>query len=411
MPALQTVTISALAHRGDGVAETPSGPLYVPFTLPGEVVRVEGRGERARLAGVVSPSPDRVAPSCRHFGTCGGCALQHMESQAYLAWKREQVVAALSARAIEADVEPVVPAKPRTRRRAVFTAVRAGGRVLVGYHERASNRLVAITECAVVAPKILDSLPVLRRLADMVMPKRGELRITVLDTQSGLDVALDGADRKAAEKFPDLGQIAFEGDLARLSVDGEVVIEARPPALDMGGTSVVPAPGGFTQATAEAEAAMAARVIAALEGAKHVADVYCGIGTFALRIARELPVHAVEGDRAALKALDAAWRRSGKLKTVTHEARDLSRRPLMREELEPFDAVVFDPPRAGARVQAEALAASNVKTVVAVSCNPATLSRDLRILIDGGYRLQSVLPVDQFLFSPHIEVVVVLRRE
>lgn len=411
MPETQTVTISALAHRGDGVAETASGPLYVPFTLPGETVRVEGRGERARLIGIDSPSADRVEPPCRYFGKCGGCSLQHMEAGAYAAWKREQVVASLASRGLEAEVEPIVMASPGTRRRAVFTASRAGGRVLLGYHERASNRLVHIEHCAVVTAKISEALPALRRLAETLAPKRDEMRLTVLDTSAGLDVALTGVGKGAAKQFPKLGQIAFDADLARLSVDGEVVIEIRPPALNMDGVAVVPTPGGFTQASAPAEAAMAERVLSALGDAKQVADLYCGIGTFALRIARKAAVHAVEGDKAALKALDAAWRRASGLRAVSHESRDLSRRALMKDELEKFDAVVFDPPRAGARAQCEALAGSHVKTIVAVSCNPATLARDLRILVDGGYALKSALPVDQFLFSPHIEVVAVLKRE
>ncbi len=407
----ETVTIASLAHRGDGVCETAAGPLYVPFTLPGEVVRVEGRGERARLVGIETPSADRVTPPCRHFGTCGGCALQHMEHSAYAAWKRAQVTAALDSRGLKAAVEPMIAAEPGSRRRAVFTAARAGGRVLVGYHERASNRLVQVEQCAVVTPAIAAALPLLRRLGDLAAPKRGEVRLTVLDTQAGLDVAIDGAGKGAAKLFPKLGQMAFEADLARLSLDGEVVIEARPPALNMDGVAVVPGPGGFTQASAQAEAAMAERVLGALNGARQVLDLYSGIGTFALRIARTAPVHAVESDRAALKALDAAWRRSNGLKAISHEARDLARRPLMRDELEKFDAVVFDPPRAGARAQCEMLAASDIKTIVAVSCNPATLARDLRILVDGGYTIESVLPVDQFLFSPHIEVVAILKRE
>ncbi len=406
----ETVTITTLAHRGDGVAETPSGQRYVPFTLPGEVVRVDGKGERARVVGIDTPSPDRIEPVCKHFGKCGGCSLQHMEAEAYAAWKRNQVKGALAARGLDVEIETTVMAEPGSRRRTVLTAMSAGGRVLLGYHERGSNRLVNVEHCAVVTPRITQSLPLLRRLAEIAAPKRGELRLTVLDTATGLDVAIEGAGKGASKHFPKLGQVAFEADFARVSLDGEVVIEIRPPALNMGGTMVVPAPGGFTQASAAAESAMAQRILSALEGSKQVVDLYCGIGTFALRIAHKTPVHAVEGDKAALKTLDAAWRRSNGLKAISLEARDLAHRPLMPDELEKFDAVVFDPPRAGARSQAEQLAGSDVKTIVAVSCNPATLARDLRILVDGGYQLKSILPVDQFLFSPHIEVVAVLER-
>ncbi|PTW62177.1 23S rRNA m(5)U-1939 methyltransferase [Breoghania corrubedonensis] len=405
-----TVTIDHLAHRGDGVASMNSKPVFIPFTLPGEQVEIERNGERARLVSIVTPSPSRIEPMCRHFGTCGGCALQHLEGGAYRAWKEEQVAAALASRGLEAEISPIVPASPGTRRRAVLTAVRAGGRVLVGYHERMANRLVAITECAVATPRIVSALPDLTRLADRLAPRKGELRLTVLDTTSGLDVAAEGANGKAARDFPGLGRLAAEADFARLSVDGEVVIEIRPPALNFGGAAMVPPPGGFVQASAEAEAAMADAVLKAITGTKRVADLFAGSGTFALRIARDALVHAVEGDKAAIGALDRAWRQAPGLKTITQEVRDLFRSPLRPGELESFDAVVFDPPRAGAKEQVAQLAASAVAHIVAVSCNPATLARDLRILIDGGYRLCSVQPVDQFLFSPHIEVVAHLKR-
>lgn len=407
----ETVTITALAHRGDGVAETPTGALYIPFTLPGETVEVDGKGERLKLRRVVEKSPLRVAPLCRHFGTCGGCALQHMERGAYSRWKHEQVQAAFASRGLAVDVAPMIAAETGDRRRAVLTAIRAGGRVLLGYHARASNQLVAITECPVLAPSLVEALPHLRRVAEAAAPKRGELRMTVLETSAGLDVTIDGVGKRLADLFPRLGQLAAEADFARLSGDGEIIIEIRPPALDMAGTPVVPAPGGFTQASLRAETAMAALVIKAVGDCKNVADLYSGLGTFALRIARQAPVLAVEGDRGALKALNTAWRRSTGLKPIRCEARDLSRRPLMVDELGEFDAVVFDPPRAGAKAQCEELAKSAVGTVVAVSCNPATLARDIRILVDGGYSLKSVQPVDQFLFSPHIEVVAVLKRE
>ena len=406
----ETVTIDQLAHRGDGVALIHDKTVFVPFTLPGEEVEIERKAERARLVSLKTPSPSRVEPACRHFGTCGGCALQHMEAAAYRAWKEAQVAAALASRGLEAEISPIVPASRGSRRRAVLTAVRAGGRVLVGYHERMANRLVAITECAVVTPRILASLPDLTRLADKLAPRKGELRLTVLDTVSGLDVAAEGASGKAARDFPGLGRLAAEADFARLSVDGEVVIEIRPPALDFAGAAMVPPPGGFVQASAEAEAAMAQAVMEAVGKAKRVADLFAGSGTFALRLARAAVVHAVESDKAAMAALDRAWRQTPGLKTVTQEVRDLFRSPLRVGELESFDAVVFDPPRAGAKEQASELAASKVADIVAVSCNPATLARDLRTLVDGGYRLCSVQPVDQFLFSPHIEVVAHLNR-
>ncbi|MDJ0932370.1 RsmD family RNA methyltransferase [Breoghania sp.] len=276
----------------------------------------------------------------------------------------------------------------------MLTAVRVGCGVLFGYHEHMTNRMVAISECVVVTPRIVSALADLNRLAEKLVPCKGELRVTVLDTVTDLDVAVDGADRKASHEFPLLGRVAAEADFARLSVNGETVIEIRPPALDFGGAATVPPPGSFVQASANAEAAMAAAVLKAIGGAKRVADLFAGSGTFALRIAREAVVHAVESDKAAMAALDRSWRQTPGLKTITQEVRDLFRSPLRPKETENFDAMVFDPPRAGAKEQAEQLAASKMPDIVAVSCSPATLAHDPRTLVDGGYQVQSVQPVD-----------------
>lgn len=403
--------VSELGHRGDGVAQTEAGPVFVAGALPGETVRAEVVDGRARKPVIEAPSKDRIEPVCRHFKTCGGCSVQHLAETPYLDWKRGLVAKALSDRGIEADVAMTVAATAGGRRRAVLTAMRAGRHILLGYHEKASHRLVDISECPVLDPAIVAALPGLRSLAAEVMPKKGDLRLTVLATTAGLDIAVDKADKNYERKIPALSQKVVELDLARLSVNGEVILEVRPPLLDMGGVGIVAAPGGFTQATVAAEEALSKLVLTGVGKAKNVADLFSGVGTFALRLARSANVHAVEGDAAALAAFDKALRKPQGLKKVTFERRDLSRRPLVRDELAPFDTVVFDPPRAGAQAQAEQLAISQVRTVVAVSCNPATLARDLRILIDGGYVLQSVTPVDQFQYSPHIEVVAVLTRE
>jgi len=403
--------VTELGHRGDGIAQTETGPVFVAGALPGETVRADVVDGRARKPVVATPSPDRVEPVCRHFKSCGGCSVQHLAERPYLAWKRDLVVKALSDRGIETEVATTVAATAGGRRRAVLTATRAGRVPLLGYHEKASHRLVDISECPVLDPAIVAALPGLKKLAAGVLPKKGELRLTVLATTAGLDVAIDKADKTYDRKIPALSQMVVELDLARLSVNGEVIVEVRPPLLDMGGVGIVAAPGGFTQATVAAEQALSRLVLDGTGKTRNVADLFSGVGTFALRLARTANVHAVEGDAAALAAFDKALRKPQGLKKVTFERRDLSRRPLVREELEPFDTVVFDPPRAGAQAQAEQLAASKVKTIVAVSCNPATLARDLRILIDGGYVLQSVTPVDQFHYSPHIEAVAVLTRE
>ncbi|GAB2185483.1 class I SAM-dependent RNA methyltransferase [Roseibium sp. LAB1] len=404
------IEITTLGHRGDGVAETETGTIYVAGALPGETVRANVVDGRAQNPVIEKRSPNRVEPVCRHYDACGGCSVQHLAQSPYLSWKRGLVEKALRDRGIETDVSDTIAATVGGRRRAVLTATRAGHHTLLGYHEKASHRLVDIAECPVLDPVIVEALPGLKSLASEVLPKKGELRITVLVTTSGLDVALDKADKGYERKIPALSQKVVDQNLARLSVNGEVILELRPPLLDMGGIGIVAAPGGFAQATLAAEHALSKLVLEGVGKAKTVADLFSGVGTFALRLGRQANVHAVEGDAAALAAFDKSLRKPQGLKKVTFERRDLSRRPLVKDELEPYDAVVFDPPRAGAQAQAEQLALSKVRTIVAVSCNPATLARDLRILLDGGYVLQSVTPVDQFHYSPHIEAVAVLTR-
>ncbi|NVK35490.1 MAG: class I SAM-dependent RNA methyltransferase [Rhodobacteraceae bacterium] len=404
------LTITTLGHRGDGIAITDDGPIYVPGALAGEDVLATVQGGRATKFEIVKASPDRIEPQCQHFEACGGCSVQHLASDAYLQWKRQSVVEALETHGIQTEVSPVHPSLPKSRRRAVLTAVRAGRHVLLGYHEKASHRVVDIQECPVLAPSITQKLPGLKGLCAALMPKKGELRLTVLDTDFGLDVAFENADKKYDTRFATLSQTAMELDLARLTINGETLLQVRQPVLKMGDLSVLPPPAGFTQATAAAEQKLSSLILDNIGNAKRVADLFAGIGTFALRMAHKASVHAVEGNAPALAALDQALRVPRGLKKVTYEKRDLFRRPMMAAELDDFDAVVFDPPRAGAQAQAEQIGKSKVKHVVAVSCNPATLARDLRLLIDGGYSITSVTPVDQFLYSPHVECVVALTK-
>ncbi len=409
-----TLQITSLAHKGDGVTETDKGPLFVPFTLAGETVTVLRDGAKAALATIQTPSPDRIAPVCRHFGTCGGCALQHMDHAAYLAWKRDQVIAALADRGIETEVRPTVDAAGRGRRRAVLTVLRAGHKTLLGFHERASHLVVDMEECPVLVPEIVAALPMLRKLSNPLLPRRGELRVTVTASENGLDLAFERKEALPPKLIPELVGAAMDAGFARLSLNGEILVEARAPELLMDGVPVVPPPAGFIQATQAAEETLARLVVEGVGKSKKVIDLFAGVGTFTLPLARKATVHAVEGDKGALAALDRALRRAQGRKTISHERRDLYRNPLTALDLDDFgkgyDAVVFDPPRAGAEAQAREIARSKAKRVVAVSCNPATLARDLRILIDGELILESVTPVDQFLFSPHIEVVAVLKR-
>ncbi|TKT81139.1 class I SAM-dependent RNA methyltransferase [Aquamicrobium sp. LC103] len=402
--------ISRLGAQGDGIADTPKGQVFVPFTLPGEKVTASVHKDRADLIAVLEASPERVEPPCRHFGICGGCALQHMEDGAYRAWKRSKVMQTLASKHIEADVGELVPCAPETRRRVVFTARRTERAMLLGYNQAFSHNIVAIEECPITLPAIVDRLDDLREVAAAICTTAKPFRMTVTHTASGLDIAAEESGRLEDAERRRAVDLAIARGLARLSIDGEIIVEPKKPVVMMGDVAVSPPPGGFLQAVEAAEAAMAEIAAAHVAKSKKVVDLFSGSGAFALRLARRSEVHAVEGDAAALASLERGFRFGEGLKRVTTERRDLFRRPLTFKELNLYDGLVFDPPRAGAEEQSKQIARSDIPKVAAVSCNPVTLARDLRILIDGGYQLKSVTPLDQFLWSPHVEAVALLEK-
>ncbi|MGE6782394.1 class I SAM-dependent RNA methyltransferase [Ensifer adhaerens] len=413
----EAVTIKRLGAQGDGIADGPDGPVYAPFTLPGESVALAVNKSHGTLISLREASPERVEPHCRHFGpdgvngTCGGCTMQHASDTLYHDFKRDLVVAALKSKGLTPDVAPLVTAAPGQRRRAVFTARKTEKELLLGFHQADSHHIVAISECPIASPGIVSKLATIAKIGAAMAVNAEPFRITVLETLSGLDLSVDGIKKlDDRERRRTVEAVLGERGIARVSLNGEIIVEPAKPVIDFGGVSVSPPPGSFTQATAEAEEAMAKLVLDHLGKAKRVADLFAGCGTFALRIARKARVHAVEGEDKALKALDFAARNTQGLKPVTIEKRDLFRRPLMAQELKVFDAIVFDPPRAGADVQCHEIARSGVKKVVAVSCNPVTLARDLSILTSAGYRITSVTPIDQFLWSAHVEAVVTLEK-
>jgi len=407
----ELVKVAELGRAGDGIAETAAGRTYVPFTLPGESVEIERYGERGRVASILAASPDRVQPICRHFGTCGGCALQHMARPAYLAWKRQIVTDCLRQRGIAVEVDPVVPIGAHGRRRAVFSAQETGSGVILGFHQRGTKRIVAIHECPVLVPAIVEKLDLLAEIAARTLRRGGRpARIVVLAADNGLDIAAEGANRLGRRELEFLGGLACDPDLARLTIGDAPIFLNRRPEIRAGDVSLLPVPGGFVQAAADAEAALAAAALDHIGDAAPVADLFAGIGTFALRLARKAAVTAIDSSAELVDAIEAAANATQGLKPLTVHKRDLFHNPLAATELDRFGSVVFDPPAAGARAQAEAIAASRVPKVVAVSCNPATLARDAHILIDGGYRPVRVLPVDQFLFSAEIEVVATFER-
>ncbi len=409
----ERLEILRLGHRGDGVAE---GGVFAPLTLPGETV--EGAVADGRMAApvILAPSPDRVAPACRHFGDCGGCLLQHASDPFLADWKRQRIADALSAAGVEAgDIRPTVTSPPGARRRVVFSARRTKKTAQVGFHARAEGRIVPIEECPVASPALTAPLEHFRALTRLAASRKGEVKIAVTALEDGLDVdlrdarALEPAD--AAAHLSRLVALAEAADFARLAIDGEIVAERRPPTLPMGRARVSPPPGAFLQATAEGEAALVAAVREAVGDATLIADLFAGCGTFALPLAERAEILAVEADAALLAALDAGWRgAAGALRRVRTETRDLFRRPLEPLELRKTGAVVFDPPRAGAEAQCRSLAASDVPRLAAVSCEPATFARDASILAGGGYRLDWVLPVDQFRWSPHVELAAQFSR-
>ncbi len=426
--ATETVTITDIAHKGDGVAvfETEAGEkrLFVGGALPGETVTVsitgEGVNERGRVEAIITASPDRVEPACPVFDTCGGCSLQHWDQVPYLAWKRHQVLAAFADRGVEAEVAETIATGPASRRRAVIAVQRRTGSPLVGFRERLSHSVVGAEDCLLITPRIRASLPKLERISHLLTFGAKGAVFTVLDTETGLDVSVAEA-TLAPERRQQALALALELGFARFSIGREIVVEAQAPMVRFGGIAVMPPPGGFIQAVAAAEEAMATLVEAAVtaalakrskkaKGPARVADLFAGCGTFSLRLARLAQVHAVESDKIALDSLAFAARHTQGLKPVTMEARDLYRRPLMGKELAGFDAVVIDPPRDGAAPQFKELAKSEIPVIVAVSCNPATLARDARYLLDAGWTMGEVTPIDQFLWSHHVEAVTVFTK-
>jgi 23S rRNA (uracil1939-C5)-methyltransferase len=413
------LVIESLGDAGDGIARTADGPVYLPYALAGERVLAEieagrGKGRAARVVEIVEPASNRIAPPCPHFGDCGGCALQHLDQPPYLAWKRQRVLVALARQGLDSiAVGPTVATPAASRRRVRLAARRLRQGVVVGFNARRSRRIVDLDTCPVLRPAILALLPALRRLLETLLEVGSAVDVGVTETTGGLDlwiVAKGEPDLAARET---LAAFAVEEDLARLHWGADIpecIVARRRAAMAFGPASVEAPVTAFLQASAEGEAALRDAVLAASAGAEQVCDLFAGCGTLSLPLALGARVHAVDQDADALAALAAAYRATANLRAVTVERRDLFRRPLTAAELDRFDAVVFDPPRAGARAQAAALAASAVALVVAVSCHPGSFARDARILVDGGYRLVEVTPIDQFLWSPHVELVATFTR-
>ena len=398
---MSEIIIERLGHHGDGIT---SDGRFVPFTLPGE------RVDPGPPMQVLTASPARITPVCQHFGTCGGCALQHA-SDAYLAdWKSDIVRRALNAHDLDADIAPAKSFPPQTRRRATFAGRRTKKGVQIGFHGRGSDQIVELKTCHLVIPEMLEIRPALEDLTRLGASRKGQVRLLVTATEAGWDI--DVSDTKPLDPAiaSSLAGIAQKHDLARVSWEGEAVITLRPPVITLGPVTVTPPPGMFLQASKAAEVMLIDAVKSAVGSADKIADLFAGCGTFTLPLAKQAEIHAVEGSAAMLQALDAGWRKGQGLKLVRTETRDLFRRPLQALEMKSLQAVVIDPPRAGAETQSHVLAASGPPVIASVSCNPVTFARDAAILTAGGYRLDWVQTVDQFRWSGHIEVVARFSR-
>lgn len=404
--------IARMGGKGDGVS---ADGVFVGLTLPGETVEARVEGGRGMLTQVIAASADRIAPACPHFGACGGCALQHWASAPALAWKAERIREALARQRLEAEILSPFAAPPRSRRRLALHARRRGRETVVGFKARRSWSLVPIATCPVAHPLLEDALPALAALAAPFTERPASaptLHVTLTDT--GLDVEVTGVARRggplSADSRTEAARLAAAYGFARVTLDEEVLFQDRAPVVRLDGVAVALPPGAFLQAVPQAERAMTAFAAEAAAGARRIADLYCGVGTFTFALAKLAPVRAADASAPAIAALRSAHGGAPGLAAVSAEARDLDRRPLLAEDLAGTDVVLFDPPRAGAEAQCRQLARSKVQRVIGVSCDPVSFARDARILADGGLRLRSVLPVDQFLWSSHIELVSVFDR-
>lgn len=395
-------TIERLGHHGDGIAP---GPIFAPLTLPGE--EIEGDVESGRMASprILTPSPNRVKAPCVHFKSCGGCSLQHASDEFVADWKVGVVKFALEAQGISAPFESIQTSPAQSRRRATFSAIRTKKGAIIGFHGRASGAVIAVPECQLVHPDMMATMPAIEAIVAIAGSRKGEIKATVTRAEGGCELAISGGKPLDGALRITLASLVEQFKLARLSWDGEVLAERRAPVQQFGAASVNPPPGTFLQATPEGEAALLAAVTRALgEKPGRIVDLFAGCGTFALPLAVKSEVHAVETEAEMLAALDRGWRFAKGLKKVTTETRDLFRRPLLVDELNKFDGAVIDPPRAGGEAQISELAKSDIKRIAAVSCNPVTFARDASKLIAAGYSLDWVQVVDQFRWSPHVEV-------
>lgn len=395
--------IKRLGHHGDGIAADDAGkPVFVPLTLPGEVISGEIEGDRIAAPSVITPSVDRVKAPCPHYKSCGGCSLMHASDPFVAQWKASVITNALQAHNLPTPLRPIITSSAKSRRRATLSGKRTKKGAMIGFHARKSDTIVPISNCFLLEPALLTVIPALEQITRMGASRSATISFAVTLTETGIDLLVTGAKPLDGPLRAALPQV--QSSFSRLTWGDEPVFTETPPRITIGSARVTPPPGAFLQATQDGERALQAAVAEATEGAKSIADLFCGVGTFALPLAAKTPVHAVEAAQDLLDALDHATRFATGLKPITMERRDLFRRPLLPDELAKFDAVVIDPPRAGAEAQTIEIAKAQVPVIAAVSCNPVTFARDAAILTAAGYTLDWVQPIDQFRWSPHVEL-------
>lgn len=408
----EQVFIDHVGHRGDGVAEFKGRQVFVPNALPGETIEIapDAKPDRARLARIIAASPERIQPICPYFGACGGCAIQHWQDAPYRNWKRNLVVEALAQAGIACEVAGLVDAHGEGRRRITLHASQADGVLKIGFTASGSHTIIAIDHCPILVQSLDGAMQAAHAIAESLLPAKKPLDIQFTATQTGLDVDIRGSGPLSAAMTGALAAIAGRYRLARLTRHGELIVQRSAPVIAIGPAQLTLPPGSFLQATEAGEIMLADLVLQLTGKVRLVADLFCGVGPFALRLAQKSKVLAFDSEAGAIDALRKAAKATKGLKPVTAEIRDLFRRPLLPHELNDADAVVFDPPRQGAMAQVVQIAASKVPLVISVSCNVQTFARDARILIDAGYRIGEVTPVDQFRHTPHVELVARFER-
>lgn len=419
---LFNVRIDEVGAKGDGRGTDENNqPFYVPYSCAGDLVEVKCTDRRAdalvgEIVNILEPGGERTEAPCPHYTKCGGCSLQHLSPTAYGDWKKTRIIEVISRAGLNYEPEDPVLIPAGQRRRASFAVMKKGKKIVFGFNARNSHRIEEISDCLLLTPELKSLIAPLRELMSKVMKQEGRGDIIINHPGEAPDIVFALPGRVELSAHEALVSFAHQYKIGRISWQEdakgtpETVMEVRPVTTSFSDVPVPLPPAPFLQPSKSGEEALVEIALSGLQGEKKILDLYAGCGSFTFALAKHAIVHAVESHEPAIKALERAAGRANMGGRITTEVRDLSRQPLMGKELAKFDAILFDPPRSGAKEQAEAIADCPVKTVIAISCNPATFGRDIAQLIEGGYQLKRLVPVDQFTWSAHIEVAAILEK-